>query len=249
MPELSSQNPAEQQDKVTRGEVTPVPEVGLGFVATFKRDFIVAFRHRGEMANPLMFFLMVITMVPLGISPEPSLLALLAPGMIWVVALLATLLSLDGLFRGDYEDGSLEQMLITPQPLYFQVLAKICVHWMVSGLPLTLMAPLLGVMLNLPAEGFGPLWVSLLLGTVSLSLIGAIGAALTVALRKGGLLLSLIIMPLYVPVLIFGTSAVSSAIEGFPIAGQLAVLGAFLAMTLILAPLAVVGALRVSING
>lgn len=249
MSETSMQNTEVQQDGISRGDMTPVPDLGLGFVATFKRDFVVAFRHRGEMANPLMFFLMVITMVPLGISPEPSLLALLAPGMIWVVALLATLLSLDGLFRGDYEDGSLEQMLITPQPLYFQVLAKICVHWMVSGLPLTLMAPVLGVMLNLPAAGFMPLLISLLLGTVSLSLIGAIGAALTVALRKGGLLLSLIIMPLYVPVLIFGTSAVSSAIDGFPIVGQLAVLGAFLAMALIMAPLAVVGALRISING
>jgi heme exporter protein B len=242
-------NDHSNNEALHRSETTPVPDVGLGFVATFKRDFVVAFRHRGEMANPLMFFLMVITMVPLGISPEASVLAMLAPGMIWVVALLATLLSLDSLFRGDYEDGSLEQMLITPQPLYFQVLAKICVHWMVTGLPLTVMAPLLGVMLHLPAEGFVSLCLSLLLGTVSLSLIGAIGAALTVALRKGGLLLSLIIMPLYVPVLIFGTSAVNSAIEGFPIAGQLAVLGAFLAMALILAPLAVVGALRISING
>jgi len=162
---------------------------------------------------------------------------------------LATLLSLDGLFRSDFEDGSLEQLLMSPQPLYFQVLAKVSVHWLVTGLPLTIMAPLLGVMLSLPSAGFAPLLASLLLGTACLSLIGSIGAALTVALRKGGLLLSLIIMPLYTPVLIFGASAVNSAVEGFPIGGQLAVLGAFLAVSIILAPLAAAGALRISVNG
>jgi heme exporter protein B len=195
------------------------------------------------------FFLMVITMVPLGISPEQAVLASLAPGMIWVVALLATLLSLDSLFRSDFEDGSLEQLLMTPQPLYLQVLAKVLVHWMVTGLPLTLMAPILGVMLSLPESGYLPLCITLLLGTGTLSLIGSIGAALTVALRKGGLLLSLIIMPLYVPVLIFGASAVRSAIEGFPIGGQLAILGAFLATAIVLAPMAAAGALRISVNG
>ncbi|MBU3069962.1 heme exporter protein CcmB [Aestuariicella sp. G3-2] len=218
-------------------------------MATFRRDLLIAFRHRGEMANPIMFLLMVITMVPLGISPERAVLSVLAPGMIWVVALLATLLSLDGLFRADYEDGALEQLLMSPQPLYFQVLAKVLVHWLVTGLPLTIMAPLLGVMLSLPAAGFWPLVFSLFLGTACLSLIGAIGAALTVALRKGGLLISLIIMPLYVPILIFGSSAVSSAIDGFPFGGQMAVLGAFLAMAVVLAPVAAAGALRISVNG
>lgn len=226
-----------------------VPSVWQGFCATLRRDLLIAFRHRGEMANPILFFLMVITMVPLGISPEASVLSELAAGMIWVVALLATLLSLDGLFRSDFEDGSLEQLLISPQMLYFQVLAKVLVHWLTTGLPLTIMAPLLGVMLSLPEEGYVTLLVSLLLGTASLSLIGAIGSALTVSLRKGGLLLSLIIMPLYVPVLIFGASAVNSVIEGFPVGGQLAVLGAFLAMATILAPLAAAGALRISANG
>ncbi len=225
------------------------PSIWSGFWATFKRDMLIAVRHRGEMANPIMFFLMVITMVPLGITPEKGILEILAPGMIWVVALLATLLSLDGLFRSDFEDGSLEQLLMSPQPLYFQVLAKVLVHWLTTGLPLTVMAPVLGVMLSLPSEGYLPLVCSLLLGTGCLSLIGSIGAALTVALRKGGLLLSLIIMPLYVPVLIFGSSAVSSAIEGFPMGGQLAVLGAFLAFAIMLAPLAAAGALRISVNG
>lgn len=232
-----------------RAETLTTPGIGAGFVATLRRDCLIAFRHRGEMMNPLVFFLMVITMVPLGISPETIILSTLAAGMIWVVALLATLLSLDSLFRSDYEDGTLEQLLMSPQPLYFQVLAKVCAHWLVSGLPLTLMAPLLGVMLALPAAGFVPLWLSLVIGTATLSLIGAIGAALTVALRKGGLLLSLVIMPLYVPVLIFGSSAVSSAIDGFPYSGQLAVLGALLAMAIVLAPLAAAGALRIGING
>lgn len=221
---------------------------GRGFVATLRRDLLLSFRNQGELANPLVFFLMVITMVPLGISPEPEVLALLAPGMIWVVALLATLLSLDGLFRSDFEDGSLEQLLLMPQPLYFQVLAKVLVHWLTTGLPLTLLAPLLGVMLALPEAGYLPLCASLLLGTGTLSLIGAIGAALTVSLRKGGLLLSLIIMPLYVPVLIFGASTVRNAIDGFAVAGQLAVLGAFLAAAIVLAPLAAAGALRISAN-
>lgn len=222
---------------------------GQGFMATLRRDLLLAYRNRGELANPLVFFLMVITMVPLGISPDSKILAQLAPGMIWVVALLATLLSLDGLFRSDFEDGSLEQLLMTPQPLYFQVLAKVLVHWATTGLPLTLLAPLLGVMLALPAAGYLPLCVSLLLGTGTLSLLGAIGAALTVSLRRGGLLLSLIIMPLYVPVLIFGASAVRNAVEGFAVAGPLAVLGAFLAAAMVLAPLAAAGALRISANG
>lgn len=219
------------------------------FWATLRRDLTLAIRHRGEMANPLVFFLIAITMVPLGISPESGVLASIAPGMVWVMALLATLLSLDGLFRSDFEDGSLEQMLISPQPLYFTVLAKILVHWLVTGLPVTLMAPLLGVMLALPQAGYLPLCISLLLGTACMSLIGAIGAALTVALRKGGLLLSLIVMPLYVPVLIFGTSAVQNAVAGVAINTQLAVLGAFLAIAIVLAPLAAAGALRIANNG
>jgi len=216
--------------------------------AMFKRDMALVVRHRGELANPLVFFLLVLTMVPLGISPDPTVLSTLAPGMLWVVALLATLLSLDGLFRQDFDDGSLEQMVISPQPLYAMVVVKIIVHWLSTGLPLTLLTPLLGVMLALPSEGYLPLLLSLLLGTGSLSLIGAIGSALTVSLRKGGLLLSLIVMPLYVPVLIFGASSVKAAIEGFPYNAQLAVLGAMLAIAIILAPFAIAGALRISVN-
>jgi len=219
------------------------------FFATLRRDLLLAYRNRGELFNPLIFFLIVITMVPLGISPDPLMLAKIAPGMIWVVSLLATLLSMDALFKSDFDDGTLEQYLISPQPLYLVVLAKVLVHWLVTGLPLTLLAPLLGVMLSLPSAGFAPLLLSLLIGTATLSLIGSIGAALTVGLRKGGLLLSLIIMPLYAPVLIFGASSVASAADGMPHVSQLAVLGAMAAFSVICAPFAAAAALRVSANG
>lgn len=225
-----------------------IPPLSQGFIALLKRDLTVAFRQRGDMLNPLVFFLMVVTMMPLGISPESKSLSVLAPGLLWVIALLATLLSLDSLFRSDFDDGSLEQLLLSPQPLYFMALAKVLAFWLTTGLPLTLFAPILGVMLALPKEGYLPLTFSLLLGTVVLSLIGAIGAALTVSLRKGGLLLSLIVMPLYVPVLIFGASTVRMAVEGFSIIGPLAILGAFCAGSIVLAPLAIAGSLRMSVE-
>ena len=222
--------------------------VGGSFIASFRRDWLIAIRHGADLFNPLVFFLIVITLIPLGISPEKAVLAQLAPGILWVMALLATLLSLDGLFRSDYEDGSLEQILISPQPVYFVVLAKVLAHWLTTGVPLALLAPLLGLMLNLPGQGYGPLVLSLLLGTASMSLIGAVGAALTVSLRKGGLLLSLIVMPLYIPVLIFGASAVQAAVQGNALAMQMAVLGALLAAAMVLAPLAAAGALRIGSN-
>ena len=219
------------------------------FWATFRRDLLLAFRHKGDMVNPLVFFLIAITMIPLALGPEKAVLMRIAPGIIWVMALLATLLSLDNLFRSDFDDGSLEQLLIAPYPLPMAVLAKIFVHWLATGLPLTLLAPLLGVMLSLPASAFGALCYSLLLGTAVMSLIGAVGAALTVSLRKGGVLISLIVMPLYIPILIFGASAVQVAALGQPFNMQLAVLGAALAIALVFVPLAVAGALRVSVNG
>lgn len=158
------------------------------FWAVLKRDLMLAYRKKSDLFNPLVFFLMVATLFPLGVSPDPTFLAEVAPGVVWVAALLATLLSMDSLFRSDFEDGTLEQTLLSPQPLFIVVLAKVLAHWMMSGLPLTLLAPLLGVMLFLPGEGMGGLMISLLLGTPTLSLIGAIGAALTVGLRKGGVL-------------------------------------------------------------
>ena len=204
-----------------------------GFVAILRRDLLLAFRNRGELANPVIFFLIVVTLIPLGLTPEASRLAEIAPGILWVMALLASLLSVEGLFHSDYRDGTLEQLIISPQPLYLMVLAKILAHWLITGLPLTLLAPVLGMMLSLPAAGYLPLVLGLLMGTAVLSLLGAIGAGLTVALRKGGLLLSLIVMPLYMPVLIFGASAVQRAVDGFAVQG----------------PLAVMGALRVSMHG
>jgi heme exporter protein B len=220
-----------------------------GFSEYLRRDLLLAYRRRGEAASPLVFFIMVSTLIPLGISPESARLADIAPGIIWVMALLATLLSTDGLFASDYQDGSLEQLLISPQMLAIPVLGKITAHWMVTGLPLTLASPLLGVMLSLPEEGYVPMLVSLALGTGCLSLIGAVGAALTVSLRKGGLLLSLLVMPLYMPVIIFGSATVQSAIDGFAWSGPLAILGAMLAAAIALCPLATAGALRLtSIN-
>lgn len=219
------------------------------FWSTFKRDLTLAFRHKGEMINPLVFFLIAISMIPLGLAPEKALLMRIAPGILWVMALLATLLSLDNLFRSDFDDGTLEQLLISPHPLYWSVLAKVLAYWLATGLPLMLLSPLLGVMLSLPSSAFIALCSSLLLGTAAMSLIGAVGAALTVGLRKGGLLISLIVMPLYVPILIFGASAVQAAAMGEVFSMQLAVLGAVLAVSLILAPLATAGALRVSVNG
>jgi heme exporter protein B len=189
---------------------------------------------------------MVSTLIPLGITPESARLAEIAPGIIWVMALLATLLSIDAIFANDYQDGSLEQLLISPHLLAMPVLGKTAAHWMVTGLPLTLASPLLGVMLSLPAQGYVPMVASLALGTGCLSLIGSVGAALTVSLRKGGLLLSLLVMPLYMPVIIFGSATVQSAIDGFAWSGPLAILGAMLAASIALCPLAAAGALRLT---
>jgi heme exporter protein B len=220
-----------------------------GFAAYLRRDLLLAYRRRGEAASPLIFFVMVSTLIPLGITPESARLAEIAPGIIWVMALLATLLSTDSLFASDYQDGSLEQLLICPQLLAMPVLGKVTAHWMVTGLPLTLASPLLGLMLSLPAAGYVPMMASLAIGTACLSLVGSVGAALTVSLRKGGLLLSLLVMPLYMPVIIFGSATVQSAIDGFAWSGPLAILGAMLAAAIAICPLAAAGALRLtSIN-
>jgi heme exporter protein B len=215
---------------------------------TFKRDIILAYRSQGDIINPLVFALIVVTLFPLGIGPENNTLRVIAPGLVWVVALLACLLSSDRIFRDDYLDGSLQQMLLSPQPAYFLVLAKVAVHWLVSGLPVTITAPLLGLMLSLPEGGYWPLLVSLLLGTISLSMIGAIGAALTVGLKRGGLLVALIVLPLYIPVLIFGSGAVKAGAEGLPYSGHLAVLAALTLLGTVLAPLAIGGALRINMD-
>lgn len=219
------------------------------FWAAVRRDLLLAFRHRNEIVNPLAFFLMVAVLFPLGVSPEAKFLAQVAPGVIWVAALLASLLSVDGIFRTDFDDGSLEQMLISPQSLAALVLAKVVSHWLISGFLLALLSPLLAMMLFLPSSGLFALVVSLLLGTPTLSLIGAIGAALTVGLRKGGVLISLLVLPLYIPVLIFGAGTVQAAAQGMPIAGYLALLAAVLVVSLMVAPWAIVAALKISVRG
>lgn len=216
-------------------------------LAVFKRDLIIAFRNRGELLNPIMFFLMVASLFPLAVTPDPKFLGLIAAGIIWVGALLATLLSLELMFKSDYEDGSLEQLILQPQPTLLFVLVKILIHWLVAGVPLTLVAPILGVMLALPEGGYIPLMLSLLLGTPTLSLLGAIGAGLTVGLKKGGMLMPLLILPLYIPVLIFAASSVQAGIDGNSYVGHLAFLGAYLALMVVLAPIASAAALKISI--
>lgn len=218
------------------------------FTAIVRRDLILAGRYRAEAANPLLFFLIVVTLVPLGLSPRLETLELIAPGVFWIGALLATLLSLERMFRSDFEDGSLELMLISPQPLPLIVLAKILAHWLVTGLPLLVAAPLIALLLGLPAGSLAVLLATLALGTPTLSAVGAIGVALTVGLRRGGMLLSLLVLPLYIPVLVFAASAVSAAAGGLPVLGQLYLLGALAALSFSLAPLAAAAALRISLS-
>ncbi len=218
------------------------------FFAVIRRDLVLALRRRSEIANPLLFFILVITLFPLGIGAQPHLLQAIAPGIIWVSALLAAMLSLDSLFRSDFDDGSLEQILLSPHPTSVLVLAKIVAHWLVTGLPLLIVAPLLAVFLGMPNHALGVLLLTLLLGTPVLSLIGAIGVALTVGLRRGGMILSLLVLPLYVPVLIFAGNAVQMAGGGLPVDAQINILIAILLMALVLAPLPVAAALKMSIN-
>lgn len=217
-------------------------------VAVLRRDLSAALRRGSEWSNPLIFFLMVCSLFPLGIGPDPALLGQLAPGIVWVVALLASLLATDHLFRGDFDDASLEQMLLSPVPLYPQVMAKVLAHWLMTGLPLSLISPVLALILQMPSTGMPVMMMSLLLGSGVLSFIGAIAAALTVGLRKGGLLLSLITLPLYIPVLIFGSSAVQSAAESAAYLPQLSVLAGFLLLAIALAPLAISASLRISVD-
>ncbi len=216
--------------------------------AVIARDLRIAARGSGQVAQPLLFFTLTCTLFPLAVSPEPALLRTIGPGVIWVAALLATLLSLEGLFRSDFDDGSLEQLVISPWPLPLLLLAKVVAHWLLTGLPLLLLSPLLGLLLHLPTAAFGTLLATLALGTPVLSLIGAIGVALTVGLRRGGMLLSLLVLPLYIPVLIFAAGAVSAGAAGLPVAGHLALLGALLALAAALAPFAATAALKISLN-
>ena len=214
----------------------------------FVRDLRLALRRRSDTLAALFFFVIVVSLFPLGIGPEPQLLRRMAAGVVWVAALLAAMLSLTRLFADDHQDGTLEQMLLAATPLPLLVLAKMAAHWLISGLLLALISPLLALQFDLPAGAVGILALSLILGTPLLSLIGGIGAALTVGLRGGGVLLSLLVLPLYVPVIIFGAGAVEASVAGLGIAGHFSLLGAMLAVSLVLAPMAAAMALRISIE-
>lgn len=218
------------------------------FFRIIRRDLLLAMRRRSDVLTTLFFFVIVVSLFPLGVGPEMKMLRLMAPGVLWVAALLASMLSLGRLFSGDYQDGTLEQMLLSPQSLSSLVLGKALAHWLVTGLPLVLMAPVLGIQYDLPADALMVLTLSLLLGTPVLSLIGAIGAALTLGLRGGGVLVSLLVLPLYIPVLIFGAGAVEANTAGLGASAHMSVLGAFLLVSLTLAPWATSVSLRVSME-
>ena len=213
-----------------------------------KRELQIAMRKQAEILNPLWFFLIVITLFPLVIGPDPELLSRIAPGVAWVAALLSALLSFERLFRDDYIDGSLEQLMLTSQPLVLTALAKVLAHWLLTGLPLILLSPIAALLLSLEKSIWWALVLTLLLGTPVLSCLGAIGVALTVGLRKGGVLLSLLVVPLFIPVLIFSASVLDAAGLSLPYNGQLAILGAILAGVMTLSPFAIAAALRISLD-
>lgn len=214
-----------------------------------QREWQLSWRRPGDVLNPLVFFAMVITLFPLAVGPEPQMLQRMASGVIWVAALLATLLSLDGLFRSDFEDGSLEQWVLSPHPLTLLVLVKVLHHWLMCGVLLVLLTPLLGMMLALPWSVIPVLCVTLLLGTAVLSLLGAIGAALTVGLKGGGsMLLALLILPLYIPVLILGTGTMDAALQGLPVQGYLLWMSCLAVLALSLSPLAIAAGLRIGVS-
>lgn len=213
-----------------------------------RRDLLLAFRRRSDVLITLFFFVIVVTLFPLGVGPEPTLLRTMAPGILWVAALLASMLALGRLFALDYEDGTLEQMLLSAEPLTVIVIGKVIAHWLVSGLPLVLLAPLLAVQFDLPRESVAVLFFSLLIGTPVLSLIGSIGAALTLGVRGGGVLVSLLVLPLYIPVLIFGAGAVGAEASGLGSSAYLLLLGGVLAGAIALAPWATAASLRISLE-
>lgn len=216
--------------------------------AQLRRDLQLVWRRRGDAMQPILFAVMVIALFPLALGAEPLMLARIAPGVLWVAVLLAGMLTLDSLFRSDLEDGSLEQLLLSPVPLGWLIATRVAVHWMVTSLPLLLLTPLFAELLHLPAALMPPLLYSLALGTPLLSLIGAVVAALTVGIRRSGMLLAVLALPLFLPVLVFGSGAVVAASQGLPWAGAIYLLAAGLALALVLAPLAAATALRITLT-
>ena len=224
-----------------------LPLTGV-MLAALKREIALGLRQKGEVLTPLVFFVVIASLFPLGVGPESALLLRMAPGVLWVSALLAAMLSLQRLFAMDYADGSLEQMALSATPLGLLVVTKALSHFLLSGLPLVLMAPVLGLQFGLEGRALGILMLSLLLGTPTLSLIGSIGAALTLGVRGAGVLLSLLILPLYIPVLIFGAGAVEADAAGLGSSGHLSLLAALLVLSAFFAPLATTAALRISLE-
>lgn len=218
------------------------------YLAVIKRDLMLAYQSPGQLLNPLFFYVLVVILFPLAIGPQSGILQQIAPGIIWVAGLLAMLMALDGLFRSDFADGSLELLALSPYPFTLLVLAKVATHWLLTGLPLVLLAPLLSQFFSLSGTSTSILAATLLLGTPTLSLIGAIGAALTLSVRSSGALLALVVLPLYVPVLIFAAGAVKAVGVGLPVSGQLYFLAAFLVLAASLAPLAIAAALKINLN-
>ncbi|MEQ8204767.1 MAG: heme exporter protein CcmB [Woeseia sp.] len=223
-----------------------MPGLVAGFIAVLRRDLLLGWKRPGDVLNPLFFFAVVSTLFPLAIGPDLAQLRAIGPGVVWVAALLAAMLSLNALFSADHEDGSLEQLLLSAQPLPLMVLAKTTAHWLLSGLPLVIVSPLIGLSFDLPAESLIAMPVTLLLGTISLSLIGAVGAALTVGLNRGTALLSLLVLPLAMPVLIFGARSSALAAAGDGYAAGAYFLGAYCMLSVTLAPFAAAAALRIS---
>lgn len=222
--------------------------IGSAARLVFMRDMTLAWRRWDEVAQPLIFYIVVTTLFPLATTPDLQQLREIAPGVIWVAALLASLLALESLFRSDVEDGTMEQWVLTGQPLGWLLLSKVAGHWVLTGLPLVVMSPVVGTALGLPSEAFGALVGSLLLGTATLSVLGGIGAALTVGVRRGSVLLSLLVLPLAMPMLIFGSRAVSMAMDGDSPTGPLQLLAAIFFLVLSLGPVAMSAAIRISVE-
>ncbi len=218
------------------------------FACIVRRDLLLAFRRRSDVFNTLVFFIIVVSLFPLGVGPEPNQLRAMAPGVIWVAALLASMLALNRLFAADFADGTLEQMALAPEPLFLLVIAKVVAHWLVAGLPLVLIAPVLGIQFDMPSDAILVMAASLALGTPVLSLIGAVGAALTLGVRGGGVLVALLVLPLYVPVLVFGAGAVVASGAGMSAQAHLLLIGASLALSSVLSPWATAMALRISLD-
>ena len=221
--------------------------VGL-FGLVVRRDLLLAMRRRADVLTTLVFFVMVVSLFPLGVGPEMDMLRKMASGVVWVAALLASMLSLPRMFSADHADGTLEQMMLAPQSLSVLVLGKIVAHWMLSGLPLALIAPVLGLQFDMSPEALWILVLALLLGTPVLSMIGAVGAALTLGLRGGGVLVSLLVLPLCIPVLIFGAGAVEAVTSGMSVVSNLSFLGAFMLFALVFTPFVAAQALRISME-